>query len=183
MGETSTEVVRRYLEDAIAAEKSFESQYENFAKEGDDEEVLAAFRAHAAETRTQYERLVAHLEGLGGSASSAKSFMAHLFGPQPKSPLSGHGQEERTVQNLITAFTIEGGECAMYETLAAIAMAAGDSATESLAREIQAEEKQAAEKFWQFIPTRSKIALNVLTLSEIDPAVETKAEINRVVTR
>ncbi len=43
MAETSTDVIKRYLEDAIAAEKSFETQLQGFAKEGDDSLAQAAF--------------------------------------------------------------------------------------------------------------------------------------------
>jgi ferritin-like metal-binding protein YciE len=181
MTQTSNDVVRRYLEDAIAAEKSFETQLDGFARQGDDEEVEAAFAIHAGETRRQYNRLIARLEQLGGSPSTAKSFLAHLFGLGPKSAQVGHALEERTVQNLVTAFTVENSECAMYEALAAAAEAAGDTATETLAREIQAEEKQTAEKIWRFIASRAKIAFNLLTATETDPSVNTRAADNRLI--
>jgi ferritin-like metal-binding protein YciE len=181
MTQTSNDVVRRYLEDAIAAEKSFETQLDGFARQGDDEEVEAAFAIHAGETRRQYNRLIARLEQLGGSPSTAKSFLAHLFGLGPKSAQVGHALEERTVQNLVTAFTVENSECAMYEALAAAAEAAGDTATETLAREIQAEEKQTAEKIWRFIASRVKIAFNLLTATETDPSVNTRAADNRLI--
>jgi ferritin-like metal-binding protein YciE len=79
------------------------------------------------------------------------------------------------------AFTVENSEYAMYEALAAAAEAAGDTTTETLAREIQAEEKQTAEKIWRFIPSRAKIAFNLLTAAETDPAVNTKAADNRLI--
>ena len=93
----------------------------------------------------------------------------------------GHAPEERTTQNLIMAFTVENSECAMYEALAAAAEAAGDDATEALAREIQAEEKQTADKVWHFIASRSKNAFNLLTATETDPSVNTKAADNRLI--
>ncbi len=82
--------------------------------------------------------------------------------------------EGKLVQNLITALCVETGEMAMYEALASVAAAAGDGTTELLAREIQAEEQRTAEKLFHFLPTRSKIAFNVLTAGEVDPSVETK---------
>lgn len=66
MAETSVDVIKRYLQDAIAAEKSFETQLEGFSKEGEDTVVQALFRQHAAETRVQYERLTARLSALAG---------------------------------------------------------------------------------------------------------------------
>lgn len=181
MAQTSDDVIRRYLEDAIAAEKSFEPQLEGFAREGDDEEVQAVFAIHAAETRRQYELLTSRLEELGGNPSTAKSLLAHVFGLAPKSAQVGHAPEERTTQNLIMAFTVENSECAMYEALAAAAEAAGDDVTGALAREIQAEERQTAEKIWRFIATRAKIAFNLLTAAETDPSVNTRTADNRLI--
>jgi ferritin-like metal-binding protein YciE len=151
MAEASTDVINRYLEDAIAAEKSFETQLQGFAKEGDNEAVKAAFHQHALETRRQYERLTARLESLGGSTSTAKSILAHLFNLSPKTAQIGHEKEERTTQNLIMAFAVENSELAMYQALISVAEAAGDTETAALAREIQAEEKRTADKVWSLL--------------------------------
>jgi len=160
MPETSAEVIKRYLEDAIAAEKSFETQLQGFSKEGDNEAVKGVFQQHALVTRTQYERLTARLETLGGSTSTAKSILAHIFNLTPKAAQIGHEKEERTTQNLMMAFAVENSECAMYEALAAVADAAGDSQTAALARQIQGEEKATAEKIWSLL---SPEALNAYT--------------------
>ena len=153
MAETSVDVIKRYLEDAIAAERSFETQLQGFAKEGDDPAAQAVFHQHAIETRRQYERLTARLEALGGSASTAKSILAHIFGLSPKTAQIGHEKEERTTQNLMIAFAVENSELAMYESLITVAEAAGDAQTATLAREIQSEEKAAADKVWNLIPS------------------------------
>ena len=153
MAETSTDVIKRYLEDAIAAEKSFETQLQGFASEGDDPVAKAAFHQHALETKQQYERLTARLEALGGSTSGMKSFLAHVFGLSPKAAQLGHEKEERTTQNLMMAYAVENSEMAMYEALATVAEAAGDAQTVALAREIQAQEEATAEKIWKLIPS------------------------------
>jgi len=181
MPETSTEVIKRYLDDAIAAEKSFESQLRSFAGEGDDEEVRGLFERHADETRRQHERLAARLEALGGRPSTVKSALAHIFSFAPRLAQAGHQMDERVAQNLVVAFAVENSECAMYEALISVAKYAGDNVTELLAREIQAEEKSTADKLWHLIPSRAKIAYNMLTASETDPAVETRADENRIV--
>lgn len=158
MAETSADVIRRYLQDAIAAEKSFETQLEGFAKEGDDTVVQSLFRQHAAETKQQYERLTARLTALGGSPSTAKSLLAHVFGLSPKAAQLGHEKEERTTQNLMMAYAVENSEMAMYESLATVSEAAGDSQTATLAREIQAQEKATAEKIWMLLPASAEQA-------------------------
>lgn len=181
MAQTAVEVIRRYLQDAIAAETSFESQFRSFAHEGrDDFEVQAHFFEHAAAIHRRIERLKVRSEELGGSSSEAKSFLAHLFSFAPKIAQATHLPEEQLVQNLIAAFCVVQGERAMYEALAASAQTAADSVTEALAREMSAEEAATAEKTWHFLPSRSKIAFNLLTVGEVDPAVETKVGENRI---
>ncbi len=163
MAETSTDVIKRYLEDAIAAEKSFETQLQGFAMEGDDAAAKAAFHQHALETKQQYERLTARLQSLGGSPSGAKSLLAHIFGLTPKTAQIGHEKEERTTQNLMMAYAVENSELAMYEALATAAESAGDTQTAALARDIQAEERATAEKIWKLIPTSAVQAFQRLT--------------------
>ena len=163
MSETAVGVIKRYLEDAIAAEKSFETQLDAFAKEGDNLEARAAFANHSVETKSQHQRLEIRLETLGGNASAAKSFLAHLFSMAPQAAKMGHEKEEQTVQNLMIAFAVENSEVAMYEALATVAAAAADTITENLAREIQKEEKTAAEKLWRLLPAAAALSFARVT--------------------
>jgi ferritin-like metal-binding protein YciE len=163
MAETSVDVIKRYLEDAIAAEKSFETQLQGFANEGDDAAAKSAFHEHALETRTQYERLTARLQALGGSPSGTKSLLAHIFGMTPKTAQIGHEKEERTTQNLMMAYAVENSEIAMYEALVSVAEAAGDTQTATLAREIQQQEKATAEKVWRLLPSAAVAAFERVT--------------------
>jgi ferritin-like metal-binding protein YciE len=181
LAESGQELVLRYLQDALATESVFEVQLREFAQDGDDDEVKATFATHADQTRHQRERLAQRLEELGASPVSGKSFLAEFRDIGPKLVHVGHIQEERTTQNLMMGFALEMGECAMYEALAVAAGAAGDPVTAALARGIQAEEWQTAGKLWRFLPSRAKIAFNMLTLSEVDPAVETRTSENRIV--
>lgn len=181
MAENSADLICSYLDEAISAEKSFEAELRKFAGEGDDDDVQTAFAAHAEQTRYQHQRLADRLQALGGSASGEAHGLAHAFETAPQVSQTGDIQEERAVQHLITAFGVETGECAFYETLAAIAAASGDIKTEALARQIQAEEEEAAKRLFSFIRSRSKIAYNMLTPNELDPAIETKAFSNPVV--
>jgi ferritin-like metal-binding protein YciE len=149
--ESSREVIKRYIEDVIAAERNFETQLKNFSKEGEQAPVQQLFAQHAIETRHQHERLTARLEALSGSPSVLKSFLAHIFNFVPKTAQIGHDPAEKSSQDLIIAFAIENSEIAMYEELAVVAGFAGDTETERLAREIQEEERVAARKVWDLI--------------------------------
>lgn len=152
MAETSADVIKRYLEDAIAAQKSLENQLSLFAVEADSADVKQLFQEHASETRSQHERLTERLKALGGYQSGGISLLASIFGSITKTAHRAPPSLERTIQNLITAFAAENGEVAMYEALAVMSEAAGDSQTGDLARSIQHEQKRAAESFWQVLP-------------------------------
>lgn len=156
--ESSQEVIKRYLQDAIAAERKFETQLTAFSKDGDQAAVQTFFAEHARETRHQHERLTARLEALGGSPSTLKSFFAHIFNLAPGVAQMGHDPAEKNSQDLIMAYAIENGEVAMYEELAIVASFTGDSETEELARAIQAQERAAAAKVWDLIDTSCRRA-------------------------
>ena len=157
------DIIKRYLKDAIAAENSFESQLRGFAEEGDDMVVRQLFSQHAEETRTQIDRLTARLRDLGDSPSAMKSAMAHLFNFAPKAASMGHDEAERQTQNLMMAYAVENSEVAMYESMATVAEAIGDHTTATLARTIQKEEQQTAEKVWSMIAPSARRSLEKLT--------------------
>lgn len=148
--------IQRYLEDAIAAEKSFETQLQTFAKEGDQPEAHQLFQQHAIETRQQYDMLTARLNALGGSTSTMKSFLAHVFGVAPKTAQIGHDEAERVTQNLMMAYAVENSEVAMYEAMAVAAAEAGDFETEQLARRIQKQEQATADKVFAMLPIMAR---------------------------
>ena len=120
------------------------------------------FEQHANETRTQYGLLTSRLEALGGSTSAIKSFLAHLFNSAPKIAQVGHAEEERTTQDLMMAFAVENAEVAMYEALFVAAETAGDDETAGLARRIQAQEQETADKVWKVIPTAATQAFEAV---------------------
>lgn len=157
------DIIKRYLQDAIAAENSFESQLRSFADEGDDPAARRLFHQHAEETKRQIDRLTARLHDLGESPSGMKSFMAHIFSFAPKTASLGHDEAERTTQNLMAAYAVEHSEVAMYESLATVAESAGDHATARLAREIQEEEAATARKVWDHIAPAARMSLEKLS--------------------
>jgi len=139
-----------YLEDVIAAEKTFETQLQGFASEANDAEINAMFLQHAGETRAQYEALTARLNAIGGNPSTLKGWLAHFFGSSPKIAQIGHETGERTTQNLIMAFSVETAEVAMYEALRVTAEEMHDPETAELATAIQAQEAETGQKVWGF---------------------------------
>jgi Domain of unknown function (DUF892) len=101
------DVIIRYLEDAIAAERAFETQLRGFANEGDEPEASRMFAKHADETRTRHQLLSERLNSLGATPSGMKSFLANMLALAPKTAQIGYDESERMTQNLIMAFSVE----------------------------------------------------------------------------
>ena len=158
-GKAAKDVLRVYLEDAIAAEKSFETQLHGFSDQAKDSAVKQLFQQHAEETKEQYVQLSARLKQLGGSASTLKSMLAHIFNFAPKIAQMGHDEYERQTQNLMMAFSVENAEVAMYESLAEVCRIAGDAETEALALKIQKQERDTADNVWKQIAPAAKRAM------------------------
>jgi ferritin-like metal-binding protein YciE len=156
------EVIKDYLQDAIAAERRFETQLRAFAMDAmDRSDVRELFERHADETREQHVALTDRLRELDGAPSGVESLLAHMFTVTPTVALTHHEQEEKITQNLMIAFAVENSEVAMYESLATVASAAGDGATENLARKIQNQERLTAEKVWKQIAPAARRAAQV----------------------
>ncbi|HZP05148.1 MAG TPA: DUF892 family protein [Terracidiphilus sp.] len=163
-GNDGRQRINTYLTDAIAAEKSFESQLNGFAKETEASQAAALFERHAIETRNQYEKLTARLTELNASPSSTKTFLAHLFNMAPKIAQIGHDESERLTQDLMMAYAVENAEVAMYESLAVTARSIGDSVTEELVRAIQQQERDTAQKVWAEIAPAARKAIKQIQL-------------------
>lgn len=82
-GEPKQNILRRYLQDAIAAEHNFGTQLNSMSGENDNMAARLLFAQHAEETRSQHRKLKTRLEALGGSPSGLKTAMAHFLQCDP----------------------------------------------------------------------------------------------------
>jgi hypothetical protein len=163
---SSSELIQRYLQDIIASEKAFESQLRSMSEDSTNPRVGELFSYHADETKRQYIRLTSRLQALGGSPSTAKSFIAHVFNAIPRAGQIAQRDEDRNTQNLIIAYAIEQSEVATYEALKVAAQTVGDAATVQIAEEIQREEQRAAQKIWDLLPANARLAVERQTTGE-----------------
>src|SRR5579875_3847981 len=127
--QTAQEVITRYIEDAEAAERNFEDTLMTFSTTGEQNAVKSMFEAASRKAKTQHERLEARLRELGGSPSTAKSLLAHVLAMSPTMAQIGHEGAEKNTQHLIACIGAASAEMAMYEALATVAAAAGDTIT------------------------------------------------------
>ena len=159
---TSKEVIIRYLEDAEAAERNFEDSLLTFSNTGEQNAVKSMFEAASRKAKTQHDRLEARLRQLGGTPSTAKSFLAHVLAMAPTLAQIGHEGAEKNTQHLIACIGAASAEMAMYESLATVAAAAGDTITESLARDLQEEEKVDWDQAWTLLPPSALAAFQTV---------------------
>lgn len=171
MPATEHDIIRRYIEDAIAAERNLASQLRDFASDGDDEDVTTLLSAAATQSDTAADALTSML---GNEPGALKDLAAKALSSLPRAGQLGHIQEERILQNLIAGYTITSSACGMYCALQAAALRAGNGQLEQFAGESIEKNRTLAGSIFHLIPTRAKIAYNMLTVEEIDPSVDTK---------
>jgi len=157
------DIIIRYIQDAEAAERNFEDALASFAKAGDEPDLKGLFSQMSEMARTQHERLRARLETLGGEPSTMKSVLAHMLAFTPTSAQMGHHPAEKNTQHLMITYSAAAAEMAMYESLATAASAAGDTETERLARQLQAEERQDHEQAWSALQRTARDAFQQVT--------------------
>jgi ferritin-like metal-binding protein YciE len=148
---TGQKIIARYIQDAEAAERNFVDALATFGKTGDQNQVKSFFEWASARAQKQHERLEARLKELGETPSTSKSIIAHILSFSTTAAQLGHEPQEKNTQHLIMCVGAAAAEIAMYEALATVAQIAGDTKTEQLARELQAEEKDDYQKSWTLL--------------------------------
>ena len=163
--ELARQRINRYIEDLIALEASGVTGMKDMIEEATDPQDIALFTQHLAETETQKRRLEVRLAELGGVPNRLKDIV-NKIGIAASDLLSvGKDAEDKATRNVIQAFTVENAEIGAYESLIAAASAVGDTQTAALAKEIQAEEKAAAQKLFARIAPLAATAI-VIGISE-----------------
>ena len=153
----------RYVQDAHAAEVGIIGVLKNFIDEVDNAEVRSAFQEHLTVTQSQAQRLEQRLNALGSKPSGGKGFLNSIMGKLSDVMYAAHAEYDKATQDLIKAYATEHLEIGLYTSLEANSEQLGDQETASLAREIKAEEKQAAETVFPMIAMAAKKALTAPT--------------------
>jgi hypothetical protein len=181
LAENGSGLLKQLLANAAAVERSAEQRWREFAAvTGDDEEVRSLFETGAATAKSNGQRVQMRLEDLDAVLeTTGAQELNDVLQAAPQIGQNARSVEERLLHNLIFASAEKAGRCALYKSLGATAAVTGDAVTASLAKEIEENERKILERVGHLLPSRSKIAFNMLTVSEVDPAVETKAKDDR----
>jgi ferritin-like metal-binding protein YciE len=145
----ANEIVIRYLQDAEAAERTFEDALAAFSKSGEQGPVQSLMSWMSEKAKSQHERLEARLAAYGAERSAMKSWLAHAIAFTPTSAQLGHTPDEKSTQHLMITYAAAAAEMAMYESLASVSEALGDLETAHLARQLQQEEQEDHVMAWQ----------------------------------
>ncbi len=158
MSETSAEVIRRYLQDAITDSKNTETYLQRVAEESGESDTKQLFQRLALKAQAQHERLSARLTSLGGSPSTIHGFLSQLLGLGSKASPPEHEKGDHTIQSLVATFAAEHGKAALCEAIANMSEAASDYDTAELARSIRNEATESAREIWQVLPIAASAA-------------------------
>jgi len=134
----------RYLADAHAIEQQALQLLESGPKLVRDEELAHLFREHLDETRRHVRLVEKRLEARDAGPSLVKDAALRAGGLHIGAPFGA--QPDTTTKLAGFAFAFEHLEIAAYEPLERVARRAGDEDAVSMAEEILAEERAAAEK-------------------------------------
>ena len=167
MAETPQGRLFRYIQDAHAAEVGITTVLKDFIAEVDSAQVKAVFEEHLIVTESQAQRLEQRLIALGSGPSDGKGLLSKIMGKAADLMHAAHDTEDKTTIDLVKAYSTEYLEVGMYESMISYSEAIGDTQTAQLARQIQAEEKEAAEKIFPLITITAKAALNRTTVAVV----------------
>ncbi len=157
--ESPQERLIRYLQDAHAAEVGIADVLKAFIDEVEKPGARSAFQEHLGVTQRQARRLENRLGALGSKPSGGKGFLNAMMGKLSDAMQGAHDEYDKATQDLIKAYATEYLEMGMYTALEAYSDSLGDQETARLAREIKAEEKQAADTAYPMIAPAARSAL------------------------
>lgn len=166
--EDSRERMVRYLQDAHAAEVGIKKMLEGFINDAEDPDLQALFRQHAVETQAQADMIEQRLRAFNEDVADSKGFFNQMMAKVSELMHGAHDEYDKATQNLIKAYATEHLERGMYESLAAYAQAVGDMETANLARQIQMQEEQTAQKIWPLIAACAMTTVNATAGTNTD---------------
>jgi hypothetical protein len=176
------QLTNRYLAAAARMEDVCGERLREFSSAvNDDDEVRGLFGKQAEDGLRRVEVVLTRLKERGGEPERQEEGLSSVFTLAPALFQPGDATEERLVQNLMVGYAAERGLCGLYELVGAASQLESDSDTTKLAAQLQAEHENSARELFHLLPSRSKIAFNMLTVSEVDPSVETKMADDRLV--
>ena len=150
--ENTRERLIRYLNDALTVEQTLITGNADITKKAHDPQIKELFDAHTEQTRLQVAMLESRITELGGSKpGKVMGFFTQLMTKFSDVMHQPADVMDEDTQLLIKAYGLENFEAAMYESLASFCEVIGDTETLSLARKLQAQEQEMAQRVWALV--------------------------------
>ncbi len=168
--------LRRGLGACVLLCRTAGREFRSLVPEGDDEDVQNFFQKQADVASDEAEYFLNYSAGEVDGTNDLSEFVTQI----PLALASARIGEERILQGIIAVFTALNAKRAAFAGLRQLALENGVSDLAEAAAKVEAQAEEAAGCAWHFLPSRSKIAFNMLTLDEVDPAVDTKMAGDRI---
>ena len=170
------EFLRRDLGACVLLCQNAGREFRSLVPEGDDEDVQKFFLQQADLASDEAEFFLNY----SGGEVDGTSDLSELVTQIPLALATARISEERILQGIIAVFTALNAKRAAFAGLRQVALKTGVSDLARAAAKVEAQAEEASGRAWHFLPSRSKIAFNMLTLDEVDPAVDTKMAGDRI---
>jgi ferritin-like metal-binding protein YciE len=152
----------RYLDDAWTIEKVQADSLDRLIEGMNDPELQTIAQEHLVVTSYQKERLDTRLRTLGEAPLGGEGPLPLIACLMNAGLQAAPDAYDRNLRILLTSYTIDSFECAMYESLAAYASAIGDMETAGLARMHLLQERQSADMLWSHLATTAARATSAV---------------------
>jgi len=141
----------RYLNDAWAVEKSLPTVFADFRKEINDPELAALFSQLENEAHRHEETVEAHIRAKGEEPQGGKGLLNQIIAKTLDILHAAHDDYEKSVTDLMKAYTIVRFQSAIYEAIRAFAETLGETETERMARMHRDDAEAQAKRVWPYL--------------------------------
>jgi ferritin-like metal-binding protein YciE len=164
--ESPAERLGRHLNEAWVLEDSLLDALHDMSEEVIEPNLRAKLNEHRQVTQRQKEALEARIKELGKEPTGKRGVLKRVFDSFNDMWKREPDDYDRTMHNLQKAIATEHFEMAMYQSLGALAEAAGDTTTAELAARHLREEREAADALWPFLRSLGKLAPDIVAVTE-----------------
>jgi ferritin-like metal-binding protein YciE len=145
------ERLTRYLNDAWSVEKSLRTVFADFRKEISNTELDTLFGALENEAYRHEETLEAHIRARGQEPNGGKGWLNQLFAKTLDILHAAHDAYEKSVTDLMKAYTIVRFQTAIYESIRSYAEALGETDTAKMATMHRDDAEAQAKRLWPYL--------------------------------
>lgn len=149
--QSANERLIKYLDDAWAVEKSLRTVFKDFQKEIDEADLSSLFASLENEAYTHEEALESLIRAKGEEPSGSKNLVNQIFAKTLDLLHAAHDDYEKSVTDLMKAYTITRFQTAIYEAIRSYAGSLGEAETVRMAEQHRNDAENQAQRVWSYL--------------------------------